>query len=76
MIPQILDKCYIGQVGFWKIGLTPENWEPEFLKKAFMTQPHEKEMAMFIILCGYVHNYQWPVQIMDHLDKTSSTSYI
>ena len=33
MIPQILDKCHVGQVGCWKTGLISEKWEPKFFKK-------------------------------------------
>ena len=33
MMPQISDKCYVGQVRRRKTGVTPEKWEPGFLKK-------------------------------------------
>ena len=42
-------------------GIISENWETEFLKKTFMRKSHEKEMAMIIISCGYIYNYQWLV---------------
>ena len=49
------DKCYVGQIGCRKTGLISENWEPEFLKRKFMAWPHEKEMLIFIISCGYIY---------------------